>query len=340
MTDYSPVINKLLKSNEPSIRYKILVDVLGENPDSSKIKSLQKEIKNSAIAKALLFLQNKSGEIITYRNVYDKWQGAHWVLAALADISFPKGEKKLIPVKNQVLRMWLDEYYYKEFTAKTTAEARKKEGVPLLNGRFRRCCSQQGNALYSLLKLGFDDDEGVHELAKLLLKWQWPDGGWNCDKNPAADTSSFMESLLPMRGLVLYSKIFKDKKVKDAAKRASEVFLERKLYKRKSNDKIINKEFTLLHYPLYWHYDILAGLKVLAEGNFLDERCHDALDLLESKRLKDGGFPAEKKYYTKVSTVISHGADYVNWGGTGKKNMNEWVTADALFVLGNAGRLN
>jgi hypothetical protein len=44
------------------------------------------------------------------------------------------------------------------------------------------------------------------------------------------------------------------------------------------------------------HYDVLFGLKVLAESGYLDNsRCGDALDLLARKRLPDGGFPALDK---------------------------------------------
>jgi len=32
-------------------------------------------------------------------------------------------------------------------------------------------------------------------------------------------------------------------------------------------------------------------------------------------------------------------ADYVDWGGTSRTRMNEWVTVDALAVLLSAGRL-
>ena len=47
-------------------------------------------------------------------------------------------------------------------------------------------------------------------------------------------------------------------------------------------------EFTQLHYPLYWHYDILGGLKVLAEADLMsDPRCSAALDMLLKKRLLD-----------------------------------------------------
>jgi len=100
----------------------------------------------------------------------------------------------------------------------------------------------------------------------------------------------------------------------------------------------MREEFVELHYPCYWRYDILFGLKVMAEAGFIgDGRCHDALELLESKRLPDGGFPAEKKYY-RVTKKMAAGRSLVDWGGTSKKRVNEFVTADALYVLKKSGR--
>ncbi|HQA80848.1 MAG TPA: PAS domain-containing protein, partial [Methanoregulaceae archaeon] len=47
--------------------------------------------------------------------------------------------------------------------------------------------------------------------------------------------------------------------------------------------QVIAPDFVLLHYPHYWHYDFLFGLMVLSEaGMILDERCKEALDLLEA----------------------------------------------------------
>jgi hypothetical protein len=60
--------------------------------------------------------------------------------------------------------------------------------------------------------------------------------------------------------------------------------------------------------------------------------------LLESKRLADGGFPAEKKYY-QVSEGRQNGRSLVDWGGTSKVRLNEFVTTDALYVLKQANRL-
>ena len=93
-----------------------------------------------------------------------------------------------------------------------------------------------------------------------------------------------------------------------------------------------------LHYPCYGHYDILFGLKVMAEAGFVrDERCEDALGLLESKRLPDGGFPADKRYYRLVEKTTTR-RSLVDWGGTGRRTANEFVTAGALYVLKESGR--
>jgi hypothetical protein len=101
----------------------------------------------------------------------------------------------------------------------------------------------------------------------------------------------------------------------------------------------MQEDFVKLHYPCYWRYDILFGLKVMAETGFVsDRRCGDALDLLQSKRLPGGGFPTECKYY-RVSEKAASGRSLVDWGGVGRKRMNEFVTVDALYVLKQAGQL-
>lgn len=333
------VIDKLLKSSEPSIHFKTRVNVLDEDPDSKGIKKLQDEIKKNSRVKKLLSNQDRSGKIVSAKNIYDKWQGAHWILATLADIGYPPKDPSLFPARDEVLDFWLRDFFYKEFEATTKSDVYKKDGVPVIQGRYRRCAFQQGYTLYYLIKLDIADDR-VHKLVERLLHWQWPDGGWNCDKNPSASKSSFIHTTWTLRGLAQYAARYNDGKVKEAVIKASEVLLKRNLYKRITNGKVIHTEFISLHYPLYWHYDILGGLKVIAEADLVkDNRCSEALDLLEKKVLAEGGWPAEKRYY-KVSDEIKLGNDYVDWGGTGKSKMNEWITADALFVLKKAGRLN
>ncbi len=333
------VVNALLRSPEPSIRWKTRVHVLGEGRDSRAIRALEEEIRGSPRVRALLSRRDQLGRPGTRRRVYYKWQGLHWVLASLADLGYPEGDESLDPIRDRVLELWLGPSYFREFVVGTEAEAYRHRGVPVMRGRYRRCASQQGNALYSLMVLGIADDR-ADLLVERLLHWQWPDGGWNCDRNPTADTSSFMETMLPMLGLASYAKDRKHALAAKAVDRAAEVFLRRRLFKRVSDGMVIRPEFVALHYPLYWHYDILGGLKAMTRiGRVRDPRCADALDLLEEKRLPDGGWPAEKRYYKVNPGAMEANADSVNWGGARPKVMNEWVTVDALAILRSAGRV-
>jgi len=332
------IVDTLLSSDEPSIRYKIRVGVLCEDPDSRAIRNLQAEIKQSPRVQSLLQNRDARGRIRPVHHPYKKWIGAHWVLATLADIGYPPGDESLLPVRDQVFDCWLNPEAVRERVCAEAPPPNKDRGVPVIQGRARRCASQQGNALFSAVALGLMD-EHCEQLAELLIRWQWPDGGWNCDRRAEATHASFWESLIPLRGLAWYAKTTGREDCRCAAKKAGELFLEHRLYRRTKDGKVMNEQFTQLHYPCYWRYDILFALKVLAEAGFIDDpRCGDALGLLQSKRLSDGGWPAEERFY-RTAKAPSSGCDRVSWGGVSKRRLNEWVTADALCVLQSAGRL-
>jgi hypothetical protein len=330
-------IDTLLTSSEPSIRYKVRVGVLGESESSRGIRSLGREIKRSPRVAALLAGRAPDGRLLRGGHVYAKWQGAHWVMATLADIGYPPGDAELKPIRNQLLDAWLAPEFFDEWECTSKAKVYARRGVPVMHGRHRRCASQQGNVLFAIVRLGLANTR-TEQLVERLLHWQWPDGGWNCDKDPSADSSSFMETLTPLRGLAAFAGVSGDTKVRAAVDRAANVFLDRELFKRRSDGQLIRREFVQLHYPLYWHYDVLGGLKVMAEaGKLRDGRCRPALDLVAKKELADGGFPAEARHYKKTSRTIALGNEVVDWGGTSKRVANPWVTADALTVMSAIG---
>jgi hypothetical protein len=333
------VISALLRSTEPSVRWKTRVHVLGENPRSRTMRALREEVRISARVHALLSRRTQLGRVGTARQVYYKWQGLHWVLAGLADLGYPAGDAGLFPIRDRVVDFWTGPSYFHEFAVNTKAEAYRQRGVPVMEGRHRRCASQQGNALRSVMILGIAD-ERADSLVERLLHWQWPDGGWNCDREPSAHISSFNETWLPMLGLAAYARENKRRGVAKAVDSAAENFLARRLFKRKSAGSVMQPDFVALHYPHYWHYDVLAGLTAMVEvGKIRDRRCTDALDLLEEKRLPDGGWAPDRRYYKVSPKAMQSNADYVDWGGTSRSRMNEWVTVEALTALQAAGRL-
>lgn len=294
---------------------------LSKTPPSEKqIFDLHNQIVNSEPVRQLLSQTNIAGEIPTHP--YHKWSGAHWVLASLSDLHYPPYDAALIPLANQVADYLL---------GKLRADELKRRNQHNSTGRFRVCASIEGNALMAFIRLGLREDV-VPQLVNSLITWQWPDGGWNCDINAEANHSSFYETLIPMRALALYGKMSGDRKSTLAAEKASEVFLKHQLYRKISDGTPIDPKFLKLHYPPYWHYDILAGLWGMMDVDRLDDpRCKPAKELLLSKRLPDGGFAAEEKFYHHRPGVSNFST--LDWGPVGKQKMNPWVTIRSMCVL-------
>src|SRR5258706_10779522 len=124
---------------------------------------MAQEDRGSPRGPALLSRRDQLGRPGTRRQVYYKWQGLHWVLASLADLGYPDGDKSLQPLRDRVLELWLGPGYFQEFVARTEAAAYRGRCVPLMGDPYRRCASQQGNPLYSLVTLGIADDR-AHSL--------------------------------------------------------------------------------------------------------------------------------------------------------------------------------
>lgn len=331
------VVETLLGSEDPCVRYRALVDVCGVSPACRRARREREAIRTSARVRKLLSPRGPDGRM---PGVYSKYTGAHWALADLADIGYPPGDGALAPLRDQVYEYWLAPARTRERVVDgEAARYKSRPGVPIIEGRARRCASQEGNALYATLVLGLAD-ERADRLAANLVRWQWPDGGWNCDRKASARTSSFHETLLPLRGLARYAKLTGAAAPSRAVEACCECFLGRKLFRRLRDGAVIHESFLKLRYPHYWQYDILIALKVMVEaGRIGDPRCGEALDVLESKRLPDGGWRAEGKHY-RVVDEPANGGSMVDWGLVSRKQvMNAFVTLDALYVLRAAGRL-
>src|SRR2546422_3759235 len=107
------VLDTLLSSNEPAVRLKAHTQLLSDDPRSSKIQKLREEIRASPRVHALLSERRKDGKIPVHP--YAKWDGAHWVLAALAELGYPKNDKALVRVREQENK-WLLSTAHKEHT--------------------------------------------------------------------------------------------------------------------------------------------------------------------------------------------------------------------------------
>jgi hypothetical protein len=303
----------LLASEEPAVVYLTRRDVLAE-----EVAYDAEAILSGPWVRALLAGQQPDGGFGGHP--YKKWDGAHWRLVSLVELAAPPGEPRLLAALETVLA-WL------------TGEGHLR-GVKVIKGLARRCGSQEGNALAVACRLGAADDLRVESLARKLVEWQWPDGGWNCDKRASGRRSSFHESLPPAWGLHEYAVATGAEWAREAAERTAELFLEHRIFRTLRSGEVIDECWLQLRYPPYWHYNYLQALLVLSRLGMLDDpRCSDAFDLLVESRTDDGRWPPNGYWWSTPGSKAYR--ELVNWG---RRGPNEMLTLNALRVLRAAGR--
>src|SRR5439155_16316835 len=316
--DRDGAIDWLLESDEPAIRYRTRTWVLGQAETNPAVRRERKQVPDGQIISTLLDFPS-----VATVDPYRKWFGLHWRLVSLADFR--------VHVDREAVRKALDNGIDRELD--WIAKPHNLESHPKLkNGLYLSHASMEGNALYAASRFGHARDERARALAAQLLEWQWPGGGWNCDRSASGRRSSFHESWATAIGLAAYHKATGDADALAAAGRTGELLLEHRLFRTLRDGEPIHPSFVALHWPAYWHYDLLAGLRMLhaVDPKLLrDPRAADALDLLESKRLPNGRFQADRTWWQRPSNPTSP-VDVVDWG---KGRPSEVLTLHALAVL-------
>jgi hypothetical protein len=175
------------------------------------------------------------------------------------------------------------------------------------------------------------EDPRVDDALAWLLDNQLPDGGWNCRNVRFGDRhSSFHTSILALEACAeaQRSDRAEHNALSSALDGGREFFLAHRLYRSHRTGKVVDPALTRLSFPPRWRYDILRGLGHFAATDApWDQRFHDALDVLDGKRRKDGSWPVQQKH---AGTVWF---DMEQTGGPSR-----WNTLRALRVLRWAGR--
>ncbi len=315
------VTDWLIESDEPAVRYRARTWLMAQAEGRSAVRRDRAEIPQGPIVSVLLDLPDPA--ISPYR----KWSGVHWRLVSLADFALPADAADV--------RAKLDAAIGRELS--WIADPRHLEAIPRIDGLHRADASIEGNAVYAASRFGYAQDERTRRLVAKLLEWQWPDGGWNCDRRSSGYRSSFHESWATAIGLAAYHDATGDAEALAAARRTAELLLDHRLFRTLDGRRQIHSSMAALHWPAYWHYDVLAGLRVLlaVEPRLLaDSRATDGLDLLESKALPDGRFATTHAWWQAGRQKTSP-TDVVDWG---RDRPSEVLTLHAVRALMSAGR--
>ena len=219
------------------------------------------------------------------------------------------------------------------------ADPRHLASIPRIAGLYRADASIEGNAVYSASRFGHAKDERTRRLVDKLLEWQWPDGGWNCDRRSSGYRSSFHESWATAIGLAAYHQR-RTETVEALPPRVARPvpLLDHRLFRTLDGRRQIHSSMAALHWPAYWHYDVLAGLRVLLSVDprlLADPR---AADRLRPSRVEGPTRRQLRHQAHLVAGPMRNGTsltDDVDWG---RDRASEVLTLHAARVLKSAGR--
>ncbi|HEX6487398.1 MAG TPA: hypothetical protein VF137_00795 [Candidatus Dormibacteraeota bacterium] len=315
------VIEWLLDS-DPGLRWQVMRDLLGA-PEAD-IAAERARVATEGSGARLLALQRPDGQWEGGTPEFGSPQGAEWWHSLPSECKgtlFPEWTSttwSLVLLRSLGL-------------LPDSAEARRAVGLvrervrwehdcePYFDGEVEPCINGRTVAL------GAYFGQDVSRIVERLLSEQMSDGGWNCEQENGSTVGSFNTTIDVLEGLLEFeARTGGSPKVREARLRGHEYLLERRLLRRLSTGALIDQSWTRFSYPTYWHYDVLRGLDYLrAAGSDPDERMTEAIELLESKRDRDGRWAVENRHEGRVHFEMDE--------GEGKPS--RWNTLRAMRVL-------
>lgn len=302
MDSIDDVVAWLLEGDAP-IRYQTWRDLLGEDrPDLATL------IATEGDAALLLAARHQDGH--WGRGFYQpKWTSSHYTLLELRNLELPHEH----PAARETVQLILRETGSDGGVNPSASIAHSDACV---NGMFLDYASWFG-ATYA-------DLAGVLDF---LLDQRMPDGGYNCRRNRSgARIASVHTTVSVIEGFTSYLAAGDTRRADDVANArnaAVECLLARELFRRRGSLEPIDIEFTRLHHPARWHFDVLRALDALRAAKVsYDDRMAPALDVVRHRQRSDGRWAANRGYA---------GQTQIRYPAAGQPN--RWVTLRALRVL-------
>lgn len=298
------VLDWLLDS-DPAIRWQVMQDLTHEPPNV--VAKERAKVAKEGWGARLLSLQGPDGQWGggTY---FPAWTSTTYTLLVLRHMG-------LDPESAEARRA----------IALVRDNARwEHEGEPYFSGEVEPCING------AAVQIGSYFGQDVTSIVNRLLSEQLSDGGWNCEAERGSTRSSFDTTIDVLEGLLEFEHATgRSNEVSQARQRAEEYMLQRHLFRRLSTGEVAEPRWLHFFFPPRYFYDVLRGLDYLRSANIRpDERCAEAIDVVEQRRGADGRWLIEHTYPGDVHFAIDD--------GVGKPS--RWNTLRAMRVLEWYGR--
>ncbi len=224
-------------------------------------------------------------------NLFVGVRALEWRLLELTEIPYTSSLEKV--------RSWIDLLVEK---------SSMKEGFSLEGTIDQLLACHNSMVTTILIKMNYDDKQKVDAGIDWILEYQsvergkeyaWPGkdlytrfGG--CMKK----IPCFYSVVKSMITLTEYKKRYgSSEEIDDKLELGLEYILKHRVYKKLSNDKPIEDSIVLNFYPYPYRPNCIEILSLLKTNNLMeDERCRDAIQLLNSKQRSDGYWQADVSY--------------------------------------------
>ncbi len=263
----------LLESENPSVKYRTLVELLGRSPDDRDVIECKREIAESVPVRDILkkmhpdgyWLQKnpRTGKVLGKGTEYGAFGTTHYCLSYLAELGMDGTNAQVAKAADRYLNL-------------------QKE-----NGDFRHHYScLLGLNIRTFTMLGYRSDSRVQRSIDLLLRTERADGGYLCDWHEGKYNTKPVKSCIrgSVKALLAFSYLPEYWK-HDRIKRLVDYFLFRGgIFKSTNPKELVNKDMERNSFPITWRANVFEVLYALSKmGYGKDSRLGRAWAFLDDK---------------------------------------------------------
>jgi hypothetical protein len=312
----------LLEAENPSVRYRALLDLVGLPEDDPEVQETRSSIIESKVVKTILGAQHPDGYWVHEEDMYlPKYKATTHQLLILAEHGLPRTHQ----IEKAIEHIFRFQRTSGHFLTKLP---KSEKGM---NSTVKDGCCFDGNILYYLIHFRYIDDPRTRSLIDFIIDYHDSENaGWSCRAYPINPDAVF-----PVNCYMGATKILKafshipekkrTKPIKDVIETETENILSNYIYRYLRNrdgsrkDKAGWKRFG---FPLFYQSDALEVLDILTRLEVTDERMEPALKLVEETQGRDGKWLLKDSFNGKMWVDIEE-----------KNRPSKWITLRAMRVL-------
>jgi len=269
-------LNWLLNSENPSLRYRVMTELLDIPVTNAEVAELKNKIPDSPQAIQILskmhpdgywLQQNQSTKRFVGDDVeYGSYATTHFCLSYLSELGLTKENHLVAKAAERYLNL------------------QKDDGDWLLH---MSCL--YGYNIRTFIKLGYRDDSRIQKAIDMMLQTNRFDNGYLCDMHEKKTKKKKSCIRGATKALLAFSELPEYWNHSRCISLIS-YFLDREgIYQSKDNSKFVNKDIFVDSFPTGWYtnlWEILFSLSKLGYGQ--NEKLKKAWDLLDSRLDEDG----------------------------------------------------